>query len=140
MGISQGSIAAMVRNKDDVPVVVTGNNARAGVTGQHVRYVLAFGLAGSVIAFVVITLYFYYGKLTQTISQTSTQIESATLVSYAIPIALTAVATVLLLGLWNMIMPRGSSNTSQTLMRWRVVLQFIVLCLVMAALYLSGKY
>jgi len=25
-------------------------------------------------------------------------------------------------------------------MRWRVVLQFIVLCLVMAALYLSGKY
>jgi len=25
-------------------------------------------------------------------------------------------------------------------MRWRVVLQFIALCLVMAALYLSGKY
>jgi hypothetical protein len=25
-------------------------------------------------------------------------------------------------------------------MRWRVVLQFIALCLVMAALYLFGKY
>jgi hypothetical protein len=26
------------------------------------------------------------------------------------------------------------------LMRWRVVLQFIALCLVMAAIYFSGKY
>jgi Hypoxia induced protein conserved region len=46
---------------------------------------------------------------------------------------------VLLLGLWNM-MSGGRPNTSQTLMSWRVVLQFIALCLVMAALYLSGKY
>jgi hypothetical protein len=48
------------------------------------------------------------------------------------------VATVLLLGLWNM-MRGGSPNTSQLLMRWRVVLQFIALCLVMAAIYLAGK-
>ena len=129
----------MVKNEDDVPVVISGNKARGGVTGHHVRYVLAFGLAGTIIAFVVICLYFYYGKLTQTISQTSARIDPTTLVSYAIPIALAAVAAVLLLGLWNM-MPGGSPNTSQTLMRWRVVLQFIALCLVMAALYLSGKY
>ena len=129
----------MVKNKDDVPVVISGNKARAGVTGHHVRYVLAFGLAGSIIAFVVIGLYFYYGKLTQMISQMSTRVDPTPLVAYAIPIALAAVATVLLLGLWNM-MPGGSPNTSQTLMRWRVVLQFIALCLVMAALYLSGKY
>lgn len=58
---------------------------------------------------------------------------------YAIPIALAAVATVLLLGLWNMLRG-GNPNRSQTLMRWRVVLQFIALCLVMAAIYLSGKY
>ena len=132
----------MIKNKDKdhVPVVVTGNEARAGVTGHHVRYVLAFGLAGSIIAFVVTELYFYYSELAQTISQTSARIEPAALVSYAIPIALAAVATVLLLGLWNMIMPRGSPDMSQTLMRWRVVVQFIALCLVMAALYLSGKY
>jgi len=129
----------MVKNEDDVPVVISGNEARAGVTGHHVRYVLAFGLAGSIIAFVVIGLYFYYGTLTQMISQASTRIDPTTLVSYAIPIALAAVATVLLLGLWNM-MPRGSPNTSQTLMRWRIVLQFIAICLVMAALYLSAKY
>jgi hypothetical protein len=31
---------------------------RGGVTGHNVRYVLAFGLAGIVIAFTVIGLYF----------------------------------------------------------------------------------
>jgi hypothetical protein len=53
-------------------------------------------------------------------------------------LALAAVATVLLLGLRNMAWGR-SASTSQTLMRWRVVLQFIALCLVMAALVLSVK-
>ena len=61
------------------------------------------------------------------------------LTAYIIPVALAAVAHVLLLGLWNM-MRGGSPNLSQTLMRWRVVLQFIALCLVMAAIYFSGKY
>jgi hypothetical protein len=92
------SMAAMVKNEDDVPVVISGNKARGGVTGHHVRYVLAFGLAGSIIAFVVIGLYFSYGQLTQMISQMSTQIDPTTLVSYAIMIALALVATVLLLG------------------------------------------
>jgi len=62
-----------------------------------------------------------------------------TLTAYIIPFALAAVVTVLLLGLRNM-MRGGSPNLSQTLMRWRVVLQFIALCLVMAAIYFSGKY
>jgi NADH:ubiquinone oxidoreductase subunit H len=61
------------------------------------------------------------------------------LTKYAIPIALAAVACVLLAGLWNM-MRGGSPNTSQLLMRWRVILQFIALCLVMAAIYFSGRY
>ena len=60
------------------------------------------------------------------------------LVNYAIPIALAAVGIVLLLGLWNMLRG-GSPNRSQTLMRWRVVLQFLALCLVMAAIYLARK-
>lgn len=59
-------------------------------------------------------------------------------VRLAIPFALAAVAIVLVLGLWNM-MRGGSPNLSQTLMRWRVVLQFIALCIVMAAIYLAGK-
>lgn len=60
------------------------------------------------------------------------------LTKYAIPLALAAVGIVLLLGLWNM-MRGGSPNTSQLLMRWRVVMQFIALCLIMAAIYLAGK-
>ncbi len=60
------------------------------------------------------------------------------LLKYAVPIALAVVATVLLLGLWNM-MRGGSPNRSQMLMRWRVVLQFIAICLVMAAIYFTYK-
>jgi hypothetical protein len=129
----------MAKNEDDVPVVLSGDKARAGVTGHHVRYVLALGLAGSILAFTVIGLYFGYGRLTQMISQMSTQIDLTTLVSYAIMIALAVVATVLLLGLWDMVSGH-SLNTSQRVMRWRVVLQFIAICLVMAALYLSARY
>ncbi len=60
------------------------------------------------------------------------------LVNYAIPIALAAVVVVLLLGLWNM-MRGGSPNTSQRLMRWRVVLQFVAILLVVVAVYLGGR-
>ena len=129
----------MVKNEDDVPIFITGNEARGGIHEHRVHYVLAFGLAGGIIAFVLISLYFGYSKLAQTISQASIPSDPTTLVSYAILIALAAVGIVLLLGMWNVISGR-SPNTSQRVMRWRVVLQFIALCLVMAALYLSGKY
>jgi hypothetical protein len=36
------------------PVVKTANEAREGVTGHNVRYVLGFGVAGVVIAFAVV--------------------------------------------------------------------------------------
>ena len=67
----------MVKNEDYVPSVISANEFRAGVTGHHVRYVLVFGLAGVIIAFVVIGRYFYFGKVTQTISQTWTRIDPA---------------------------------------------------------------
>lgn len=54
-----------------------------------------------------------------------------------IPFAVGAVAVVLLLGLWNM-MRGGSASRSQTLMRWRVGLQFLAVVIVMAVLYLTG--
>jgi hypothetical protein len=60
-------------------------------------------------------------------------------VHYAVPFALAAVVTVLLLGLWNMLRG-GSPNLSQKLMRWRVALQFIAIIIVMAAIYLAGKF
>ena len=129
----------MSKTKDDVPILITGNEARAGLHEHRAHYVLAFGLAGGIIAFVGVGLYFYYSKLTQAISQMSLPSDPTTLISYAILIALAAVGTVLLHGLWSMV-SGGSLNTSQRVMRWRVVLQFIAICIVMAALYLSGKY
>jgi hypothetical protein len=47
--------------QSDTPVVKSTDQARAGVTGHNVRYVLGFALAGTVVAFVVLSLYFGFG-------------------------------------------------------------------------------
>jgi hypothetical protein len=52
----------------------------------------------------------------------------------AVPIAIGAVAVVLLLGLFNM-MRGGSPNISQRLMRWRVLLQFIAIIVIMMTIW-----
>ena len=44
------------------PVTVSTNKARGGVTGHHVRYVLRFGLAGIIFAFIVMGLLFGFGS------------------------------------------------------------------------------
>ena len=54
-----------------------------------------------------------------------------------VPIAVAAVAVVLLLGLVNMLRG-GSANTSQKLMRWRVVLQFIAILVIVGVLWWRG--
>jgi len=55
-----------------------------------------------------------------------------------IPIAVIAVAIVLVLGLWNLL-KGGSGNTSQKLMRMRVLLQGIAIALVMFTLWVLGR-
>jgi Hypoxia induced protein conserved region len=55
-----------------------------------------------------------------------------------VPVALAAVALVLLLGLWNM-MRGGKPSRSQSLMRWRVILQFVAIIIIMATLWLMGR-
>ena len=55
---------------------------------------------------------------------------------FLVPIATGAVLIVLLLGLWNM-MRGGSPNRSQTLMRWRVILQFVAIIVIMGAVWYS---
>ncbi|MCY4031741.1 MAG: twin transmembrane helix small protein [Hyphomicrobiales bacterium] len=49
-------------------------------------------------------------------------------------ISLGAVALALLLGLWNM-MRGGSASLSQTLMRWRVGLQFLAVIVLLISFY-----
>ncbi len=51
--------------------------------------------------------------------------------------AAAAVFVVLLLGLWNMARRQSSPSLSQTLMRWRVGLQFAAVVIAMLALYLT---
>lgn len=55
-----------------------------------------------------------------------------------IPFAVGAVAVVLGLGLWNMLRD-GSASLSQTLMRWRVLLQFFAVIIIMVAIYFKGN-
>ena len=56
----------------------------------------------------------------------------------AVPIAIAAVAVVLVLGLLNM-MRAGSPSRSQKLMRLRVLLQFVAIIVIMATIWLMGR-
>jgi hypothetical protein len=55
-----------------------------------------------------------------------------------VPIAVGAVAVVLLLGLINM-MRGGSPNKSQQLMRLRVLLQFVAIVVIMFTLWIMAR-
>ena len=56
----------------------------------------------------------------------------------AVPVAIGAVAIVLVLGLINM-MRGGSPNRSQELMRLRVLLQFVAIVVIMATIWMMGR-
>lgn len=57
---------------------------------------------------------------------------------FLVPVAIGIVALVLLFGLMNM-MRGGSAHLSQKLMRWRVLLQFVALVIIMITIWLMGK-
>jgi hypothetical protein len=63
---------------------------------------------------------------------------SEVLSHWVVPIAIGAVAVVLLLGLVNM-MRGGSGNTSQKLMRLRVLLQFVAIVIIMLTIWIMAK-
>jgi uncharacterized membrane protein len=58
--------------------------------------------------------------------------------SILLPLAVVAVALVLLLGLINM-MRGGSPNRSQKLMRLRVLLQFVAIVITMLTVWAMGR-
>ena len=58
--------------------------------------------------------------------------------TYAVPVAIGAVALVLLFGLVNM-MRGGSPDTSQRLMRLRVLLQFVAVVVIMITIWAMGR-
>jgi len=55
-----------------------------------------------------------------------------------VAVAVGAVALVLVLGLVNMLR-QGSSSRSQTLMRWRVGLQFLAIVVIVLVLWTRGR-
>jgi hypothetical protein len=62
---------------------------------------------------------------------------ASVLSTFIVPIAIAAVALVLLLGLINM-MRGGSPGYSQKLMRWRVLLQFVAIVIIMITVWAMG--
>jgi uncharacterized membrane protein len=89
-----------MEKNEDVPISISEDDVRAGVTGHHVRYVLAFGLAGVVVAFAVIGVYFGYQSLAQALHRASTTV-MPDIVLYATIIVLGALGAVFLLELWS---------------------------------------
>ena len=63
---------------------------------------------------------------------------SSGMAMFLVPLAIGAVAVVLVLGLINM-MRGGSSNTSQKLMRLRVLLQFVAIVIIMLTIWAMGR-
>jgi hypothetical protein len=57
--------------------------------------------------------------------------------NFVVAAAVAAVATVLFLGLWNLLRG-GSANRSQMLMRWRIGLQFFAIIIIMGVLWLRA--
>jgi hypothetical protein len=58
--------------------------------------------------------------------------------TFVLPVAVAAVALVLLMGLVNM-MRGGSPNRSQKLMRLRVLLQFVAVVVIMLTIWAMGR-
>ena len=58
--------------------------------------------------------------------------------SFILPVAVAAVALILLLGLINM-MKGGSPDRSQKLMRLRVLLQFVAIAITILAVWTMGR-
>jgi hypothetical protein len=51
------------RQQIEARKVVSTTEARQGVTGQNVRYVLGFGLVGVIVAFTIIYFVYFGGRL-----------------------------------------------------------------------------
>lgn len=118
-------------------IVISDDDARGGVTGHNVRYVLEFGMAGIVAAFAAIAVYNGYDSLQEKLSAAFSQGLDGTLrilAPYAAIILVGAIGVGLLLGAWNILSGR-SDDESQRFMRARVATQFIVICVIMTMTY-----
>ena len=121
-------------------LIISEDDARGGVTGHNVRYVLIYGMTGVIAMFAAIALYSGFDALQEKVSAAFAQNPSDVLRAFAPYAAIVLVGALmagLLLGVWNMISGR-SDNDSQNFMRFRVVAQFALICVIMAIVYVSA--
>ena len=121
-------------------IVISDDDALGGVTGHHVRYVLAYSMTGVVAMFAAIAIYNGFdtlqNKLAGVFSHSPSEILRA-FAPYAAIVFAGAIGVGLVLGLWNMISGR-SEDGSQGFMRFRVAAQFALVCVIMAMFYVSA--
>ena len=120
-------------------IVISDDDARGGVTGHNARYVLAYGLTGVIAALAAVAIYSGFDRLSERVSAALAKSPSEVLrdfAPYATIVLIGAIATGLLLGVWNLISGRDD-NDSQSFMRFRVAAQFALICVIMAILYVS---
>jgi uncharacterized BrkB/YihY/UPF0761 family membrane protein len=121
-------------------VVISEEDARGGVTGHNVRYVLAYGMIGIVVMFAAVAIYNGFDRIQNNVSaalsQSPYEVFQAAAPYAAILIA-GVVGTALLLALWNFISGESKDGT-QGFMRFRVAAQLAVISMIMAMLYVSA--
>ena len=130
----------MATNYDDAHhTEISSDDARGGVTGHNVRYVLAYGLTGVIAAFAAIAIYFGFDRIQGRVAAALSHNPSEVVRSFAPYAAIALIAAIgagLLLGAWNIFAGRDA-NDSQSFMRFRVVAQFALVCMIMAIFYVS---
>jgi TRAP-type C4-dicarboxylate transport system permease small subunit len=120
-------------------LVISTDDARSGVTGHNVRYVLFTSMTGVVLAFTAIAIYFGFNRLNKSLEAALARTPSDVIQSiapYGAIIFLGACIGAALLGIWNLAAGR-SGDDSESFMRARVVTQFALICVIMAMLYVS---
>jgi uncharacterized membrane protein SpoIIM required for sporulation len=131
----------MAAHFDDINgLVISEDDARGGVTGHNVRYVLAYGMTGVIAMFAAVAIYNGFDRLKNNLSAALSRSPSEILQAFAPYAAIVlagAIGVALLLGVWNLLSGR-SENGTQRFMRFRVAAQLATICVIMAMLYVSA--
>lgn len=128
----------MQTGNENAPSTMLEDDARSGVTGHNVRYVLLYGLVGVITAFIAIAVYSNFDGITEfvmaALSRDPAEV-AREIAPFAVVFLSGALATLVLFTIWNLILGT-SQSASQRIMRLRVILQFVIICAMGGMLYL----